>query len=126
MIYLDNAATTLRKPDGVVRAVAEALTSLGNASRGAHDGALNANRLLYRARRTLAAFFGCPKPEQVIFTNLLHKHPYTQMLQALECMVNALARGMAPRKKESTVGTEIVFQSSLPLYRQGESGRLIL
>ena len=68
MIYLDNAATTMRKPDCVVRAVSEALTALGNASRGAHEGALNTNRLLYRARRTLAALFGCPKPEQVIFT----------------------------------------------------------
>ena len=69
MIYLDNAATTMMKPPCVVRAVTEALTSLGNASRGAHEGALNANRLLYRTRGKLAAFFGCPKPEQVIFTN---------------------------------------------------------
>ena len=69
MIYLDNAATTMRKPDEVVRAVTEALISLGNASRGAHSGALDANRLLYRTRRALAGFFGCPKPEQVIFTN---------------------------------------------------------
>lgn len=69
MIYLDNAATTMMKPPSVVRAVTEALTSLGNASRGAHAGALSANRLLYRTRGKLAALFGCPKPEQVIFTN---------------------------------------------------------
>ena len=68
MIYLDNAATTLRKPPCVVSAVTEALTSLGNASRGAHEGALNTNRLLYRTRRKLAAFFGCPRSEQVVFT----------------------------------------------------------
>ena len=68
MIYLDNAATTMMKPPCVVEAVTEALTSLGNASRGAHEGALNASRLLYRARRNLAALFGCPKSEQVIFT----------------------------------------------------------
>ena len=69
MIYLDNAATTMMKPPSVVRAVTEALTSLGNASRGAHAGALSANRLLYRTRGKLAALFGCPKPEQVAFTN---------------------------------------------------------
>lgn len=69
MIYLDNAATTMMKPPCVVQAVAEALTSLGNASRGAHEGALNANRLLYRTRGKLARFFGCPRAEQVIFTN---------------------------------------------------------
>ena len=68
MIYLDNAATTLAKPPCVVQAVTETLTSLGNASRGAHEGSLNASRLLYRTRRKLAALFGCPKSEQVIFT----------------------------------------------------------
>ena len=68
MIYLDNAATTIQKPPCVIKAVTQALTSLGNASRGAHEGALNANRLLYRTRRKLAALFGCPKSEQVVFT----------------------------------------------------------
>ncbi len=69
MIYLDNAATTLKKPPCVVSAVTEALTTLGNASRGAHEGSLQTNRLLYRTRKKLADFFNCPKPEQVIFTN---------------------------------------------------------
>ena len=69
MIYLDNAATTMRKPDCVVKAVTEALTTLGNASRGAHEGALSSNRVIYRARKSLAAFFGCQKPSQMIFTN---------------------------------------------------------
>ena len=69
MIYLDNAATTMMKPPCVAEAVTAALTSLGNASRGAHEGALNTNRLLYRTRGKLADFFGCPKSEQVIFTN---------------------------------------------------------
>ena len=69
MIYLDNAATTLQKPSCVVKAVEEALTNLGNASRGAHEGALQTNRLLYRTRKKLAELFNCPQPEQVIFTN---------------------------------------------------------
>ncbi len=68
MIYLDNAATTMQKPPCVIEAVTNALTSLGNASRGAHEGALDANRLLYKARRKLADLFGCPKSEQVVFT----------------------------------------------------------
>ena len=69
MIYLDNAATTMHKPPCVTEAVAKALTSLGNASRGAHDGALTSNRIIYRTRASLAAFFGCSKSEQVIFTS---------------------------------------------------------
>ena len=57
------------KPPEVVNAVTNALTSLGNASRGAHEGALKSNRLIYKTRQKLALFFGCPKSEQVIFTN---------------------------------------------------------
>ena len=44
MIYLDNAATSLRRPEGVVRAVSEALCSLGNVGRGASESALSAAR----------------------------------------------------------------------------------
>lgn len=35
LIYLDNAATTLRKPPGVAEAVAQAILTAGNAARGA-------------------------------------------------------------------------------------------
>ena len=42
MIYFDNAATTLKKPECVVRAVTEALCSLGNSGRGVHSRALSA------------------------------------------------------------------------------------
>lgn len=68
MIYLDNAATTLRKPNCVVETVAQAMTSLGNASRGAHGGALSADRMVYAARCKIAAFFGCARPDHVVFT----------------------------------------------------------
>ena len=37
MIYFDNAATTLRKPDCVVQAVTQALCSMGNPGRGVHE-----------------------------------------------------------------------------------------
>ena len=47
MIYFDNAATTLRKPDCVIEAVKEALCSLGNSGRGIHDGALSAARIIF-------------------------------------------------------------------------------
>lgn len=67
MIYLDNAATTLHKPPQVVEAVTAAMTSLGNASRGAHDGAMSAARTIYRARTKLAELFGCPQTDHVAF-----------------------------------------------------------
>ena len=68
MIYFDNAATTLRKPDCVVQAVAEAMCSLGNSGRGAHGGALSASRIIYDTRVALAELFDAESPERIAFT----------------------------------------------------------
>ena len=67
MIYLDNAATTMRKPDGVIAAVVKAMESMGNSSRGTHEGALDAARSVYRTRAKLGRMFGCDA-ERVVFT----------------------------------------------------------
>lgn len=68
MIYFDNAATTLRKPECVVAAVTEALCSLGNSGRSVHDGALSASRVIYQTRTALAQLFGAESPERIAFT----------------------------------------------------------
>ena len=68
MIYLDNAATTLKKPPCVIEAVCAAMNSMGNASRGAHGGSLHASRMVYETREKLAKLFGCLRPDHVIFT----------------------------------------------------------
>lgn len=68
MIYLDNAATTLHKPEQVIEAVAEAMRSMGNSSRGTHSGSLAASRTIYATREKLARFFGCPRADHVVFT----------------------------------------------------------
>ena len=68
MIYLDNAATTLKKPPCVIEAVCAAMNSMGNASRGAHGGSLHASRMVYETREKLAKLFGCRRPDHVIFT----------------------------------------------------------
>lgn len=44
MIYLDNVATTLRKPPQVIDAVVAAMGSFGNSARGTHEGSLAASR----------------------------------------------------------------------------------
>lgn len=69
MIYFDNAATTLRKPDCVIKAVTDALCSLGNSGRGVHNGALSASRLIYDTRASLAELFGAESPERIAFTS---------------------------------------------------------
>ena len=68
MIYLDNAATTQCKPPQVINAVVQAMTTLGNASRGAHEGALQASRAIYDTRCKVARLFGCSRPDHVVFT----------------------------------------------------------
>lgn len=68
MIYLDNAATTMRKPDCVIEAVSQAMCSLGNSGRGVHDGALSASRIIYDTRMALAQLFGAESPERIAFT----------------------------------------------------------
>ena len=68
MIYFDNAATTMRKPDCVVRAVTDAMCSLGNSGRGVHSGALSASRIIYDTRAALAQLFGGESPERIAFT----------------------------------------------------------
>lgn len=68
MIYLDNAATTLKKPDCVVKAVTEALCSMGNSSRGTHESSLESARAVFSARSALAELFGAQGAEQVAFT----------------------------------------------------------
>ncbi len=68
MIYLDNAATTLMKPRSVTDAVVRAMTTAGNASRGAHSTSLDASRIVYDARVKTAQLFGCSRPDHVVFT----------------------------------------------------------
>ena len=68
MIYFDNAATTMRKPECVVQAVTEAMCSLGNSGRGVHRGALSASRIIYDTRAALAGLFGAESPERIAFT----------------------------------------------------------
>ena len=68
MIYLDNAATTMKKPDVVIKAVTDALCSMGNAGRGAHDASLDASRIIFDLRTKLASFFNAESPRQIVFT----------------------------------------------------------
>lgn len=68
MIYLDNAATTMRKPQEVIDAVVTAMCSMGNAGRGAHAASLGASRTVFETRERLANFFHAENPKQIVFT----------------------------------------------------------
>ena len=105
MIYLDNAATTLHKPPQVMEAVVRAMTTMGNAARGAHGSALEASRAIYDTRRKLAALFGCPRPDHVVFT-----------CNSTEALNTAISGLLAPG--DHVVSTDLEHNSVLrPLYR---------
>lgn len=69
MIYFDNAATTLHKPQQVIEAVTEAMTSFGNAGRGVHHASLDASRSIFGTRAKLCDFFHGESPTQIVFTS---------------------------------------------------------
>lgn len=69
MIYLDNAATTMHKPQQVIDAVVAAMSSMGNAGRGANEASLSAARIIFDTRDKLAKLFGAENARQIVFTN---------------------------------------------------------
>ena len=105
MIYLDNAATTLHKPPEVIAAVTEAMTSMGNSSRGTYNSSLIAARTVYTARTRLAALFGCKRADRVVFT--------ANSTEALNTAINGL---FGPG--DHIITTDLEHNSVLrPLYR---------
>ena len=65
MIYMDNAATTLQKPEEVKQAILYALEHMGNAGRGGTEAALDASRSIYAVREKLADFFHAESPTRI-------------------------------------------------------------
>lgn len=69
MIYLDNAATTLRKPPCVINAVHNALVNYSaNPGRSGHKLSISAAEAVFNTRSKVAAFFGAQMEENVVFT----------------------------------------------------------
>lgn len=69
MIYMDNAATTLQKPECVAKAVVNAMNSFGNAGRGLNDASMGAARVIYDTREKLCRLFHGENPKQFAFTS---------------------------------------------------------
>src|SRR6056297_4308781 len=69
-IYLDNAATTRRKPDAVKKAVLDYINDVGcSPGRGGYSCSLKAGRIILAARKSTAELFNVPRPEHIIFTH---------------------------------------------------------
>lgn len=50
MIYLDNAATSQKKPKEVLEAVLHAMESMGNAGRSTHEAAHSSTKTVFDTR----------------------------------------------------------------------------
>ncbi|WP_422658970.1 aminotransferase class V-fold PLP-dependent enzyme [Paenibacillus sp. EC2-1] len=69
IIYLDHAATSWPKPPEVLEAMKQAMESAAaNPGRGSHRMAVNASRVLYQTRRTLATLFKVNNPNDIALT----------------------------------------------------------
>ncbi len=105
MIYLDNAATTYKKPECVKKAVIDALSGMGNCARGAHGGALSAARAIHQVRELAAELFHCQRPDHVILT--------ANSTEALNIAINGLIN-----PGDHVIATDLEHNSVLrPLYR---------
>ncbi len=68
-IYLDNAATSFPKPEPVVKEMNRYLTEVGaSAGRGAYRRALEADSLVYQARKSLGLLFNIKDNSRIVFT----------------------------------------------------------
>ena len=114
MIYFDNAATTLQKPEAVKDAVMQAMTTFGNPGRGVHEPAMAASRAVYEARCALAQLFHAENPARIAFT-----------ANATEALNIAIKGILNPG--DHVITTDLEHNSVLrPLYRLEEAGTISL
>ncbi|MBQ3265104.1 MAG: aminotransferase class V-fold PLP-dependent enzyme [Ruminococcus sp.] len=111
MIYLDNASTTLIKPEAVGSAILTAMQTLGNTARGAHGYSIDAASAVYEAREKIARFFNCKRADHVVFTS--------NVTQALNMTIYGVLSS-----SDHVISTDLEHNSVLrPLYRlQDERG----
>ncbi|MEW6227460.1 MAG: aminotransferase class V-fold PLP-dependent enzyme [Bacillota bacterium] len=68
-IYLDNAATSFPKPDAVLDAMEDFMRNVGASSgRGAYRKALEADKIVFKARQALARLLGVRDVSRIVFT----------------------------------------------------------
>ena len=114
MIYLDNAATTLVKPQCVIDAVVKAMNSMGNAGRGAHSNSLSASRVVYDTRCKIAKLFNCKRADHVVFT--------CNSTESLNIAINGIFNA-----GDHAITTDLEHNSVLrPLYRLEKEGQIEL
>ena len=109
MIYLDNSATTLQKPESVGQEVFRGIAShqFGNPGRGAHSTAHAALAELFKTRQTLAKLFNIKNPLNVALCQ--------NATSALNLVIKSLFSG----KENTHIITTVLDHNSVlrPLYQ---------
>ncbi|MDR2390344.1 MAG: substrate-binding domain-containing protein [Planctomycetota bacterium] len=93
----------------------------------AHSSVLLADALIAAGRAKTIPAIGCDvfqeniaALESGVFSNLVHKNPYSQAYVAAKCLTEYILNGTKPVSGTLLVGNEILFRSSLPLLRSGQ------
>lgn len=104
-VYLDNSATTLKKPDAVKKAILYAMDNLGNEGRGVNSFTLSSSRSIYSVRDKINDLFDGDGAEYVAFTS----NATTALNTAINGVIN----------ENDTVVTTVMEHNSVlrPLYR---------
>lgn len=106
MIYVDNAATSLHKPDCVIQAVSEYLSHCANPGRGTYPVSMDAARMVLDTRIAIAQYLDCH------FSHVIFNSGATEGL-------NTLIQGLFGQ--EDHIITSYLEHNSVlrPLYRLG-------
>jgi len=114
-IYLNNAATSWPKPESVIRAVYDHLLALpGESGRSTDELTLDP---VQKARETVAEFFGCETPDNLIFTS--------GATQSLNMLIHGFAAGQTSQFHAIT--TDLDHNSVLrPLTTLADQRRITL
>ena len=113
MIYFDSAATTLKKPEAVYKAVLYAMKNYGNPGRGYGKTSIEASRCVFEARKYLTEFFGGDDASGLIFTS--------NATEALNIVINGIFE-----EGDRVITTQAEHNSVLrPLYYAGKRGVMI-
>ena len=113
MIYLDNAATSYPKPDGVYRTVDHVLREVGgNPGRGGHKKSIEAARIVFQTRELVADLFNISDSSRVVFTK--------NGTEALNIAIKGILRP-GDHVVTSSVEHNSVIRPLIALERQGVS-----
>lgn len=110
MLYFDNAATSIKKPQVMLDAVMHALTNFGNSGRGTNDASMSAAKTIMRARMAINQLLKGVSSSRIAFT-----HNATESL-------NLAIKGLI--KPGDHVITSVMEHNSVlrPLYELEEQG----